>query len=266
VDHVVVSPLAEGRGWIDAAHGRFPVPAPATLEILTGIPLGSIDEPFEFVTPTGAAIAAEFAQSFGPMPALKIEKIGYGVGTRILKNRPNVLRAILGETVGPSKSPDGYERDTITRMETNIDDLSPEIVASVTEQLLKAGALDVFLTPVQMKKNRPGLQLTALCEEAAVGKIAELIFRQTTSFGVRMDRVDRMKLERTFETVQTPYGPVSIKIGSLAGETIQVSPEFESCRALSEKTGHPIRAIYEAAINARKSLGSLTPPATPASA
>jgi len=263
VDHVVVSPLVEGRGWIDAAHGRFPVPAPATLEILTGIPLGSIDEPFEFITPTGAAIVAEFARAFGPMPALKIEKIGYGVGTHILKNRPNVLRAVLGEAVGHSMSADGYERDTITRMETNIDDLSPEIVGSVTEQLLKAGAIDVFLTPVQMKKNRPGLQLTALCEEDAVGKIAELIFRQTTSFGVRMDRVERMKLERTFETVQTPYGPVSVKIGTLAGETIQVSPEFESCKALSEKTGHPIRAIYEAAINARKHV---TPPATPASA
>ena len=260
VDRVVASPLAEGRGWIDAAHGRFPVPAPATLEILTGIPLGSIDEPFEFITPTGAAIVAEFAQSFGPMPALTIEKVGYGVGTRILQSRPNVLRAILGQTVASTAGADGYERDTITRMETNIDDLSPEILGAVTEQLLKAGALDVFLTPVQMKKNRPGLQLTALCEEEAVGRVAELIFRQTTSFGVRMDRVDRLKLERTFETVQTPYGPVSVKIGTLAGETLQVSPEFESCRALSEKTGKPIRAIYEAALSARKELQHATAP------
>jgi hypothetical protein len=250
VDRVMASPLAEGRGWIESAHGRFPVPAPATLEILSGIPLGSIDESFEFITPTGAAILAEFAQGFGPMPEMKIEKIGYGAGGRITKSRPNVLRAILGETVGGAGA-DGYERDTITRIETNIDDLSPEIIGAVTEQLFKAGALDVFLTPIQMKKNRPALQLTALCEENAVGQVAELIFRQTTSFGIRMDRVDRLKLARSFETVQTAYGPVIVKIGSLRGETLQVSPEFESCKLLAEKSGQPIRAIYEAAIQAR---------------
>ncbi len=254
VDRVVVSPLAEGHGWIDAAHGRFPVPAPATLEILAGIPLGSVDEPFEFITPTGAAIVAEFAQAFGPMPALKIEKIGYGVGSRVLKSRPNVLRAVLGEAVTAPAPIDGYERDTITRMESNIDDLSPEILGAVTEQLLKIGALDVFLTPIQMKKNRPGLQLTVLCEESAVGRVAELIFRQTTSFGVRMDRVDRLKLERSFETVQTAYGNLTVKIGRLGGETLQVSPEFESCKALSEKTGQPIRVIYEAAVHARSAV------------
>jgi len=256
VDQVVAAPLAEGRGWIEVAHGRFPVPAPATLEILAGIPLGSIDEPFEFITPTGAAIVAEFAEAFGPMPAMKIEKIGYGVGTRVLESRPNVLRAVLGEAIAQAAAPDGYERDTITRMETNIDDLSPEILGAVTEQLLKAGALDVFLTPIQMKKNRPGLQLTALCEESAVAAVAELIFRQTTSFGVRMDRVDRLKLVRTFETVQTLYGAVTVKIGSLAGETLQVSPEFESCKALSEKTGQPIRTIFEAVVQARRAVKS----------
>jgi hypothetical protein len=250
VDRIVVSPLADGRGWVDTQHGRFPVPAPATLAILAGIPLGAIDEPFEFITPTGAAIVAEFAASFGPMPEMKIEKIGYGVGGRDLENRPNVLRAILGETVAQAAGADGYERDTITRIETNIDDLSPEIVGAVTEQLLKAGALDVFLTPIQMKKNRPGLQLTVLCEESAVGPVAELIFRETTSFGVRMDRVERLKLERRMETVKTPWGPVAVKIGTRNGETLQVSPEFESCRALSEQTGQPVRAIFDAAVRA----------------
>ena len=249
VDRVVVSPLAEGRGWIESAHGRFPVPAPATLEILAGIPLAPLDEPFEFITPTGAAIVAEFAGAHGPMPAMKVEKIGYGIGTRVTPGRPNVLRAVLGEADGGAGA--GFERDTITRIETNIDDLSPEIVGAVTEQLLKEGALDVFLTPIQMKKNRPGLKLTVLCEEVAVGKLAELIFRQTTSFGVRMDRVERLKLSRTFETVQTSYGPVTVKIGSFNGETLQVSPEFESCKALSEKTGAPIRTIHEAAVQAR---------------
>jgi uncharacterized protein (TIGR00299 family) protein len=252
IDRVIVSPLAEGRGWIDSAHGRFPVPAPATLEILKGIPLGSIDEPFEFITPTGAAIVAEFAEAFGPMPVTRVENVGYGIGSRVLESRPNVLRAVVGEAAPLAGGAEGVERDTITRIETNIDDLSPEIVGAVTEQLLKAGALDVFLTPIQMKKNRPGLELTALCEEAAVGKIAELIFRQTTSFGVRMDRVDRLKLGRRLDTVKTEWGEVTVKIGLLGGETVQVSPEFESCKALSEKTGQPIRAIYDAALQAAR--------------
>ncbi len=249
VDRVVASPLAEGRGWVDVAHGRFPVPAPATLEILEGIPLGSLDEPFEFITPTGAAIVAEFAEGFGGMPEMTVEKIGYGVGSRVSKGRPNVLRAVLGEVTEGVAA--GFERDTITRVETNIDDLSPEILGAVTEELLKAGALDVFMTPIQMKKNRPGVQLTVLCEEVAVGRVAELIFRQTTSFGVRMDRVERLKLARRFETVHTAYGEVTVKIGSLGGETVQVSPEFESCRAVSEKSGQPIRVIYDAAVRGR---------------
>jgi pyridinium-3,5-bisthiocarboxylic acid mononucleotide nickel chelatase len=249
IDRVIASPLAEGRGWIDAAHGRFPVPAPATLEILKGIPLASIDEAFEFITPTGAAIVAEFAAEFGPMPAMKIEKIGYGAGSRSLKGRPNVLRAVLGEAVETAGS-EGLERDTILRMETNIDDLSPEMVGAVTEQLLKEGALDTFLTPIQMKKNRPALLLTVLCEEGLATKLAEVIFRQTTSFGVRMDRVERLKLERKFETVETAYGKISVKLGILRGETLQVSPEFESCKAASEKTGTAIRVIYDAAVQA----------------
>jgi uncharacterized protein (DUF111 family) len=151
---------------------------------------------------------------------------------------------------------EGCERDSIMRIETNIDDLSPEIVGAVAEQLLKAGALDVFLTPIQMKKNRPGIQLTVLCAEAGVARVAELIFRETTSFGVRMDRVDRLKLERRLETVSTEYGEVTVKIGLLKGETVQVSPEFESCKALSEKTGQPIRAIFEAAARAREKAQS----------
>ena len=250
VERVIVSPLAEGHGWIDVAHGRFPIPAPATLEILAGLSLGQIDEPFEFITPTGAAIAAEFAHSFARMPAMTVEKIGYGVGSRKLANRPNVLRAVLGEIETVSSS-GGYEQDRIVRIETNIDDLSPEIVGAVTGQLLQAGALDVFLTPIQMKKNRPGVQLTALCEEAAVPKIADLIFRQTTSFGLRMDHVDRLKLARTFETVETPHGSIKVKIGSSRGETLQIAPEYESCREVSEKSGQPLRAVYEAALRAR---------------
>lgn len=248
IDEVRVSPIFEGRGWVECAHGRFPVPAPATLEILAGIPLGQIDEPFEFITPTGAAILAEFGRSFDVMPALRIEKIGYGIGSRQLENRPNVLRAILGETDARATTP--YLKDTIVRVETNLDDLSPEITGAVLNRLMEAGALDAALSPIQMKKNRPGVQLTVLCEEAVLSKIADLIFRETTAFGVRMDRVERWKLDRRFETVATPFGEITVKLGLRGDEILQVAPEFESCRVASEKAGQSLRVVYEAALHA----------------
>jgi len=252
VEKIFVSPLIEGSGWIDCAHGKFPIPAPATLEILTGIPLLQIGEPFEFITPTGAAILAEFGVKFGPMPRMTVEKIGYGLGTRQLPNRPNALRAMLGELSEAAIDPTGYETDTITRIETNLDDLSPEITGAVLDKLLAAGALDVFFTPIQMKKNRPAVQLNVLCETADVSKIADLIFAETTAFGLRMDEARRLKLERKFEKVKTPHGEVTVKFGLKKGEVIQVAPEFESVRAASEKSGQPLRLVYEAALAAAK--------------
>lgn len=246
VDEVRVSPLYDGHGWVDCAHGRFPVPCPATLELLTGIPVGQIDEPFEFITPTGAALVAEFGRSFGVMPTMRVEKIGYGIGFRQLANRPNVLRAVLGEVDAASDSP--YQTDTVVRVETNLDDLSPEITGAVLGRLMDAGALDATLTPIQMKKNRPGVQLNVLCEEGVLPKIADLIFAETTAFGLRMDRVERWKLERRFETVVTPWGEITVKLGLRAATVVQIAPEFESCRSVSEQTGQPLRAVYEAAI------------------
>lgn len=256
VDKVFVSPLADGRGWVDCAHGRFPIPAMATLEILRGIaPVGQIDEPFEFITPTGAAIVAEFGEVFGPMPTIKVEKIGYGLGSRQLKDRPNALRAVLGEIaestpVVPATAGSPYETDTITQIETNIDDLSPEITGAMVDRLLAAGALDAFLLPVQMKKNRPGVLLTVLCESDTVERIVDLIFTETSSFGVRLTEKKRFKLERRSENVQTPHGIISVKLGFKGGKLLQVAPEFDSCRAEAERTGQPLREIYAAAVNA----------------
>lgn len=250
VEKIFVSALAEGRGWIDCAHGRFPIPSPATLEILSGIPLAQVDDEFEFITPTGAAIVAEFGASFGPMPSMKVAKIGYGIGSRQLPRRPNALRAVLGESdekSGGYAAYAAYESDTITRIETNIDDLSPEITGATMDKLLAAGALDVFFTSIQMKKNRPAIQLTALCENADVQKIADIIFAETTSFGIRMDQVNRLKLERKFEQVKTEFGEITVKLGLKGGKVIQVAPEYESVRAASEKSGASLRAIYEAA-------------------
>ncbi len=245
---VIVSPLREGRGWIDCAHGRFPLPAPATLEILRGVELELVDEPWESITPTGAAIARDFAESFGPMPRMEIEQIGYGIGTRELKERPNVLRAVLGRAT--ETAPNDYETDAIVEIETNLDDFSPELAGAALERLLALGALDVTLTPVQMKKNRPGVRLSVLCEPALETKIVHLLLTETSAFGVRRSEKRRYKLERRFEQVQTAFGEITLKLGLLQGEVVQIAPEFESCRAASERTHEPLRLIYQAALAA----------------
>ena len=252
VEEIHVGKLADGHGWVDCAHGRFPIPAPATLEILRGVPVAQIDEPYEFITPTGAAIAAEFGQGFGTMPAMTVEKIGYGLGSRQLESRPNVLRAVLGERAGAATAgSSGFATDTVTQIETNIDDLSPEIVGATIDRLLAAGALDAFFTPAQMKKNRPGVLLTVLCEPAKVDELSALIFRETSSFGLRLSEKRRLKLERRFETVRTAHGEIQVKLGfDAAGALLQVAPEFESCRAAAERTGQPLREVYAAAIQA----------------
>jgi uncharacterized protein (TIGR00299 family) protein len=242
---VLASPLVEGSGFIDCAHGRFPLPAPATLEILAGIPLRQIDEPMEFITPTGAALLAEFATGFAPMPALAVERIGYGVGTRDTPLRPNVLRAVLGETATTDA-----ETDTVTELETNLDDLTPELAAAAAEELLAAGALDAFVTPVQMKKGRPGFRLTALVEPARADEFARLLLRETSAFGIRMHDCRRMKLRREMTTVETPFGPVAIKLGWLGDERVQAAPEFESCRAAASAAGVSVRDVYLAALAA----------------
>ncbi|HVE15939.1 MAG TPA: LarC family nickel insertion protein, partial [Chthoniobacterales bacterium] len=241
---VMSSRLTEGSGFINCAHGRFPLPAPATLEILAGIPVRQVEESVEFITPTGAALLAEFSESFSAMPELLTERIGYGIGTRDTPHRPNVLRAILG------KIDSGTSSDIVTELETNLDDLSPEIIAAATTTLLSAGALDVFVTPIQMKKGRPGLRLTVLTEPARADEFARLILRETTAFGVRMHDCRRLKLRREIVDVETPFGPIAVKHGWLGDELAQSTPEFESCRQAAEKSGTPVRVVYAAAIAA----------------
>jgi len=240
---VHASAPVEGSGWIDCAHGKFPIPAPATLEILSGIPLRQIDEPFEFITPTGAALLAEFAVRFGSMPALRIDKTGFGAGSRDTPHRPNVLRAILGEAL-ESADPDA---DEIAQIETNLDDLTPEIAGHAMDRLFQAGALDVFITPAQMKKNRPGFVLTVLCEPEKTSALSHLILAETTAFGVRIHRASRLKLRREFREAPTPFGPVRVKLGFLHGKLVQASPEFESCKAVAETAGALLRDVYNAA-------------------
>ncbi|MGI8956741.1 MAG: nickel insertion protein, partial [Chthoniobacterales bacterium] len=174
--------------------------------------------------------------------------LGYGIGTRDLKERPNVLRAVWG--IATQVSPNEYETDTVIEIETNIDDLSPELTGAAIERLLALGALDVTLTPMQMKKNRPGVRLSILCEPSLEPQIVRSVLSETSAFGVRRSEKRRYKLERRFENVQTAFGELTLKLGLLAGEVVQVAPEFESCRAASERTGQPLRVIYQAALAA----------------
>jgi len=272
---VFASPVVEGTGWINCVHGRFPVPAPATLAILgaRGIGVTQCDEPHELVTPTGAAMLAEFAESFGAMENLVAEKIGFGLGTRDNETRPNVLRAVLGSQskvqspkskAGGAREPStinhqpsillDWETDRVAVLETNLDDCAGEILGSFVETALAAGALDVFHTPIQMKKNRPGVLLTVLCAEADADKFSELLLRETTAFGVRKTVAERRKLRREFAEVTTAFGKVTVKIGKLGGKVIQAAPEFESAKKLAAQKKMPVKFIYEVAVQAAKSL------------
>jgi pyridinium-3,5-bisthiocarboxylic acid mononucleotide nickel chelatase len=271
---VLASPVIEGTGWVDCAHGCFPVPAPATLAILgaRGIGVTQCDEPHELVTPTGAALLAECVESFGPMQNLAAEKIGFGLGTRDHRTRPNVLRAVLGKSdpgqvTGDRKRgsavvsghpspvtrhPLDWETDRVAVLETNLDDISGEILGHFVETALAAGALDVFYTPIQMKKNRPGVLLTVLCGEADADKFSEMILRETGAFGVRRTVAERRKLRREFTTVKTRFGNVTVKLGWLGGKVVQAAPEFESCKKLAVRAKIPLKRIYEAALKTVK--------------
>ena len=266
---VVASAAVEGTGTVKCAHGTFPLPAPATLEILgaRGVALSQCEEPGELITPTGAAILAEFAESFGPLKNLAAQKIGYGLGGRQGRTRPNVLRAVLGvEEVHSAQCavPSGaavvavaadvgghdWESDVIAVLETNLDDINAEILGAFVESALAAGALDVFHTPIQMKKNRPGVLLTVLCAEGAADQFTEMMLRQTSAFGVRRAPAQRRKLRREIRRVGTPFGEVEVKLGFLDGALVQAAPEFESCRRLAAQAGVPLKQVYAAAVKA----------------
>ncbi len=254
---VLAGPVVEGTGWIECAHGRFPVPAPATLAILgaRGIPISQCDEPNELVTPTGAALLAELVQSFGPMRAMVAERIGYGLGARDHQTRPNALRAVLGEMrtddqTPKSAVPHDWETDTIAVLETNLDDISAEILGHFVDKALADGALDVFHTAIQMKKNRPGVLLTVLCVQADADRFSELLLRETSAFGVRRYAAERRKLQRELVTVPTPHGSVTVKVGRLDGKVLQAAPEFEPCKKLAAQAGVPLKEVYEAALRA----------------
>ena len=238
------SPLNVGGGSVDCAHGRFPVPAPATADLLRNIPTYSQHIEEELVTPTGAALIRTLAPTFGPQPPMRIQQIGYGAGTRNPPKFPNVLRLNIGE------SPEADEnKDVVTILETAIDDLNPQIIAHVTQQALVQGALDVLCTPVQMKKNRPGTLITILCPQDKSLLLQQLIFRETTTLGIRIRQEQRVTLPRTFTTITTPYGAIRIKAASLDSKEVNAVPEFEDCRAAAATHNVPVKQVIQSAIS-----------------
>ena len=254
VDEIVASPLNVGGGTIQCAHGILPVPAPATVELLKGAPVYSSGVQAELVTPTGAAIVKTLASRFAPFPAMNIERSGYGAGTREFPELPNVLRLTVGEA--QAEVAPGISQETITVLEANFDDLSPQVFGYVIEQLLEHGALDAFGIPAQMKKNRPGTLLTVLCRPEDASKLTLLIFRETTTLGIRQREQQRQILERRWESVCTPWGAVRVKIASMNGSATNYAPEYEDCRRIAIEHGVPLKSVIQAAMQACPTIRS----------
>jgi len=244
IERVISSPLPMGRGFVEAAHGKIPLPAPATLELLKDVPIYSAGIEGELVTPTGAAIVRTLASDFGEMPSMAVQSIGCGAGKTEFPF-PNVLRILVGEASAEMALP---ATDRVSVVETNIDDMNPEFYDSIFDRLFKAGALDVYLTPIYMKKNRPASLLSAVCPVERTENIVHAMLAETTTFGVRISSAYRRCLERRWEAVTTSFGEVRMKVGIMGGAQITASPEYEDCRKAAEAHGVPIRRVYEEAV------------------
>jgi pyridinium-3,5-bisthiocarboxylic acid mononucleotide nickel chelatase len=252
IESFACSALNVGGGAAKMAHGVLPVPAPATAHLLLGKPTYSNGVQKELVTPTGAAIVATLCASFGPQPPMTVTAIGYGAGTADLEGQPNVLRLMVGEVAEKRVA---AESETIRVLEANLDDMNPQIYGYFLEKALATGALDVFATPVQMKKNRPGMLVTVLCKPEDEAKFHEMLFAETTTLGVRTYTAERRVLARQWETVHTAFGEVRIKVARLNGHISQASPEFEDCRKLAAAKNVPLQRVMEAALREWNSRG-----------
>ena len=242
IDRFVCSPLHVGSGMVQMAHGRFPIPPPAVAELLKGVPFYSGDVKGELLTPTGAAIITTVCDDYGPIPRMMTESTGYGAGTREYPDFPNVLRVFVGET--ESNLPTD---ERLWMIETNLDDASPQIIGHVMDRVLESGALDCFFTPVQMKKNRPGVLLSVLCAPEEKEAVMKLLFMETTTLGVRSYEVGRRALQRSVVRVETQYGPIDVKVAHLDGRVVNEMPEFEQCREAAAKANVPLKTVEEAA-------------------
>jgi hypothetical protein len=244
VEEAWCSPATLGTGFVKAAHGEIPLPAPATLELLRGFPVRQRETGYELTTPTGAALAVTLARGFGPMPELVVSAIGYGAGDDRPLAVPNVLRVVLGERTGAAPI-----SDRVVCLETNVDDMSPQWLGHLVERLLAEGALDAWLVPAQMKKSRAAHEIRVLAPLGSEERLAEILFHETTTFGVRRFEVDRWVLDRSFETVTTPWGEVRIKVGRREGRVLSATPEYEDLRRAAAKGGVPLKEVHRRALS-----------------
>jgi uncharacterized protein (TIGR00299 family) protein len=252
IDDIVASPLNVGGGMVQIAHGAFPVPAPATLRLLDGTPVYSTGTHGELVTPTGALLVTAYARAYGPLPAMIVSRTGYGAGTRDREGVPNVLRVIIGERVDPARQPagDGTGRETVIRIECEVDDMNPQLFTPLGDRLAAAGALDAYLTPVVMKKGRPGTLITVLAPPDRRAALCDLLFRETTTIGVRFDAVERDTLDRRWEEVAVSGGLVRVKVAGRGTEVLNAAPEFDDCLRVADATGRPVKAVQADALKA----------------
>jgi pyridinium-3,5-bisthiocarboxylic acid mononucleotide nickel chelatase len=254
VDEIICSPLNVGGGMVTCAHGTFPIPAPATVELLKDAPVYSSGLQAELVTPTGAAIVKTLASRFAAFPEMKIEKSGYGAGSRDFPGHPNVVRLTIGEAASnalAAKTASG----TVTVLEANLDDLNPQVFGYVMDRLFEEGALDAFVVPVQMKKNRPGTLLTVLCKPEDANRLTQLVFSETTTLGVRRRDETRQTLARRWESVRTPWGEVRIKIASMNGTVTNYAPEYEDCRRIAAEHHVPLKTVIQEAARVYSNRG-----------
>ncbi|MBX3268113.1 MAG: nickel pincer cofactor biosynthesis protein LarC [Acidobacteria bacterium] len=251
IEQFAASKLHVGSGFVTMAHGKFPVPPPAVAELLKGKPIYSTEIEGELITPTGAAIISAVCESFGTIPEMSVEATGYGAGTLEYKDFPNVLRLMVGEAAEFGKRP-AKDHDDLVLMETNIDDSTPQAIGFVMERAFDLGALDCWFTPVQMKKNRPGVIVSVLASPESKDSLLEMLFAETTTIGVRISQVARISLDRRFETVNTRFGECRIKIAMREGRVINAMPEYEDVRRLALEKNVPFRIVWEAASEAAR--------------
>jgi len=258
VDRWICSPLNVGGGHVHCAHGKFPVPAPATLELLRDLPVYSSGVKKELVTPTGAALLRALDVTSSNFPAMSVTATGYGAGSKDISGQPNVLRLVVGESTvsgGSHLSNHSESKDPVGIIETTIDDATPELLSFVADRLLAAGATDVYRTPIQMKKGRTGIHLTVLCSPAKAEALQKLVFQETTTLGLRYREEEKKSLVRSFTSVETQWGEVRIKVGMLDGEVVNYAPEYEDCRAIAEKHAVPLKQVMQAAVSAYLAQG-----------
>jgi len=241
ITEIIGSPMNVGSGTVHTSHGKLPVPAPATAELLKNIPIYSSSITIELTTPTGAAIISTLAASFGPLPQMSMSRIAYGAGNKDIPGQPNVLRLMIGEPVS------AYEEDTSIVIESNIDDMNPQIYSHLIDTLMAKGAHDVYLTPIIMKKGRPAILLSVLTDKAKGTEILDTIFRETTSIGVRIQEVGRKKLSRDVREIETSYGKIRIKISKRGDEIMTITPEYEDCKKLAEEKQVPLKSVMDEA-------------------